>query len=379
MKNLKKVMCLGTSLLMVLSLAACGGSSAPATTAAPAETTAAAAETTAAAAETTAASTEKKSTPTYTFSFAGIGGTETIDTIAMEHAAEKVFEQTNGDIKINVFPASQLGDYIQVYDEVMNGSIEMALIPPCDTYESFGGIPYLPYLGTNLDQFRTLFGEGSWLNTEYAEFQKKYGIHHFGFWTNGFTGFGIVKMKGDDINHLFDINYKHETLIRVPGLESQKIAVGEVMNYPTTTIPYADLYAAMQTGVCDGWVGGGAYSNYSVMADLIHYFLDLRTSVDAYVCMMNEDLFNSLPAEYQEIMTKAMDEMIDEALDALEVQDEQAIQDLQDLGIEVYIPSDEEMSMIMGKAIDELWGTWGVETYGEDVINHLKEEVSQFL
>ena len=49
-----------------------------------------------------------KDTPTYTFSFAGIGGTETIDTIAMQNAADKIYEQTNGDIKINVFPASQL-------------------------------------------------------------------------------------------------------------------------------------------------------------------------------------------------------------------------------------------------------------------------------
>ena len=201
----------------------------------------------------------------------------------------------------------------------------------------------------------------------------------YAFWTNGFTGFGIVDMKGDDIDHLFDTEYAHQTMIRVPGLESQKIAVSEIMNYPSTTIPYADLYSAMQTGVCDGWVGGGAYSNYSVMADLINYFLDLRTSTDAYVCIMNKDLFDSLPAEYQTIMTNAMNERIEEALGALEVQDEQAISDLQELGIEVYIPTDEEMAAIMSKAIDQLWGTWGVETYGQDVIDHLKAEVEQFL
>ena len=329
-------------------------------------------------ASSTSGSEGMKDTPTYTFSFAGIGGTETIDTIAMQNAADKIFEQTNGDIKINVFPASQLGDYIQVYDEIMNGSIEMGLIPPADTYDSFGGIPYLPYLCTNLDQFRTILGEGSWLYDEYKEFQAGYGVHNFGFWTNGFTGFGIVNMKGNDIEHLFDTEYAHETLIRVPGLESQRIAVSEIMNYPSTTIPYADLYSAMQTGVCDGWVGGGAYSNYSVMADLINYFLDLRTSTDAYVCIMNKELFDSLPAEYQTIMTNAMNEMIEEALDALEVQDEQAISDLQELGIEVYIPTDEEMSAIMNKAIDQLWGTWGVETYGQDVIDQLKAEVEKF-
>lgn len=94
---------------------------------------------------------------------------------------------------------------------------------------------------------------------------------------------------------------------------------------------------------------------------------------------MNKDLFDSLPAEYQTIMTNAMNEMIEEALDALEVQDEQAISDLQELGIEVYIPTDEEMAAIMSKAIDQLWGTWGVETYGQDVIDHLKAEVEQFL
>ncbi len=58
--KLRKLAALGTCAAMVLSLAACGGSSTATTTAAaaPAETTAAAAETTAAAAETTAAAAE---------------------------------------------------------------------------------------------------------------------------------------------------------------------------------------------------------------------------------------------------------------------------------------------------------------------------------
>ena len=74
-----------------------------------------------------------------------------------------------------------------------------------------------------------------------------------------------------------------------------------------------------------------------------------------------------------------MNEMIEEALDALQIQDEQAISDLQALGIEVFIPTDEEMSAIMSKAIEDLWGTWGVETYGQDVISQLSKEVEQFI
>ena len=71
--------------------------------------------------------------------------------------------------------------------------------------------------------------------------------------------------------------------------------------------------------------------------------------------------------------------MIEEALDALQIQDEQAISDLQALGIEVFIPTDEEMSAITSKAIEDLWGTWGVETYGQDVISQLSKEVEQFI
>lgn len=63
----------------------------------------------------------------------------------------------------------------------------------------------------------------------------------------------------------------------------------------------------------------------------------------------------------------------------LQIQDEQAISDLQALGIEVFIPTDEEMSAITSKAIEDLWGTWGVETYGQDVISQLSKEVEQFI
>src|SRR5690625_1113415 len=42
--------------------------------------------------------------------------------------AEQVEENTDGRIQMKVFPASQLGDYITIYKEIMEGTIEMGLI-----------------------------------------------------------------------------------------------------------------------------------------------------------------------------------------------------------------------------------------------------------
>ena len=46
----------------------------------------------------------------------------------MKEVAKEVSAKSNGRIDIKIFPANQLGDYTLVYEELIRGTIDMALI-----------------------------------------------------------------------------------------------------------------------------------------------------------------------------------------------------------------------------------------------------------
>lgn len=45
------------------------------------------------------------------------------------------------------------------------------------------------------------------------------------------------------------------------------------MGFSETTISYADLYTALQTGVVDGWTGGMPQLNYTDFKDVINHYV----------------------------------------------------------------------------------------------------------
>jgi TRAP-type C4-dicarboxylate transport system substrate-binding protein len=73
-------------------------------------------------------------------------------TIHQMKFAKEIEEATDGRIQIKVYPANQLGDYIQVYEEVIKGSIEMALISVPSQFDQRLEITYFPYMVENYDQ-----------------------------------------------------------------------------------------------------------------------------------------------------------------------------------------------------------------------------------
>ena len=70
---------------------------------------------------------------------------------------EVVEEKTNGKVKIDIYPAAQLGDWIQVYDELMMGTIDIANTTVPDTYNPQMAAGFLPFLATNYEELRKVF------------------------------------------------------------------------------------------------------------------------------------------------------------------------------------------------------------------------------
>ena len=66
--------------------------------------------------------------PEITLRFAGQLPPEHSGTGYMNEIAKTVAEKSNGRIEIKVYPANQLGDYGLVHQELIKGTIDMAII-----------------------------------------------------------------------------------------------------------------------------------------------------------------------------------------------------------------------------------------------------------
>ncbi len=287
------------------------------------------------------------------------------DVKSLHLAADAIAEKTNGDVNITIYPSNQLGDYTQVYDEVMAGTIDMACITIPTSYDKRLEMLTVPYLVTNYeDAINTFLGESEF-RKQLDAIQLENGVRTLTLYLDGFMGIGATKSISDPMD--FSSNH-NGMLMRCPSMDSYLwTALG--MNYATATIPYSDLYSALQTGVCDGWVGGSAYVNYLNFRDVLKYFSDSRYIMEIIVVIINEDTWNRLPDEYKEIVSTTFQEESLAVAKARETLDEQAMKDMADMGIEIHVPTQEELDAMRAHFQAEVWPKYkevlGDELYGK--------------
>lgn len=279
---------------------------------------------------------------------------------AVRRIAEKVESETNGGLTLDIYSDSVLGDYTAVFDEVRMGTIDMAVQSFSGQYDPAFEIGYLPYLFTNYDEASKVLSEGS--NTYQLITNKcdENGLVFLGYFVEGFVQVGMVK----PVDNMGDPNAPKTQLVRCPAIESGRLAM-DCQGFPTVTIPYADLYTAMQTGVCDGWLGGTAELNYVGFRDVIKYLYVVNQQMENNSGIVNKEKFASLPEEYQTVLMNAFAEETAASFDRAKTTDDTNFKALKDYGIEIVELSQDELSALADKVRTDTWDK-DFEMYGED-------------
>lgn len=273
-------------------------------------------------------------------------------TISAQAAADKIEEETGGNVKITIYPSDQLGDYTSVYEEVMKGTIDMTINTMVTTYDSNLEMLTIPYLASSYEEAKEIFcNPDSYFFQTVRDEQRNLNLETLGIYVSGAMGVGAAKPLAD----VMDPTVAKPALIRCPSMDSYLWTAKDGFNFNTVTINYSELYSSLQTGVCDGWVGGGAYVNYLNFRDVLDYFCDARYIFENIVCIMNKELYDSMPAEYQTIITEAFQESSNVFVDEMEALDTQAMEDMAAMGIEIYTPTEEEFETMREHFRTNVW------------------------
>jgi tripartite ATP-independent transporter DctP family solute receptor len=258
---------------------------------------------------------------------------------------KKMVEQkTAGRVKVDIYPANQLGKEREQFEGVKLGTIEMCMIAEGPMAGFFSeimviGIPYL--YANEITAWRSL--DGAFGKTLFEEMRKKTGVRALGIGENGFRNFTnrVRPIKSpDDIKGL-----------KIRTMENPAhMAMVKAMGASPTPIAWGEVYMALQQGVVDGQENPVSVIEVAKFNEVQKYL-----TLDGHVysilpILINDKFFMSLPPDIQKTIEDTTKTIVavQRGQNVKKVYD--GVKSLQDKGMEVYSPTDKELQMFREKS-----------------------------
>lgn len=360
-KKVKKLAALFLVLSLVFALSACGGNNGASGGQTSAPGTSGSGD---------SGSSDSGSGASVTLKMANQHSSDTVANQLDQEMCKRIEEETDGRIKIELYSDSALGDYTNVFDELMVGTIDMAHISPVETYDSRVSVTMLPYLAFSYDELLKVYAEDGFLFGQLNEALGSLGIHLGGVFCEGFNGVGSMQ---ELTNHAVP-NAEKGAIIRSPMMDVYSLCLQD-MGFRVSSMPYSDTYTAMQTGVVAGLAGGTAQVNYMTFRDLIKAFYDYRYIQEATMILFSQKTWDTFSAEDQETITKIIRETCEKAATMAEDANNEYMEKMEAEGIKVFTFTDEELAGFAESCRANVWPQLA-KNYPDGFLEAVQESLS---
>ncbi len=249
---------------------------------------------------------------------------------------------TKGRVKVEIYPNSQLYKDKEELEALQLGSVQM-LAPSLSKFGPLGAKQFemfdLPYLFRTEQQFVDVTG-GKIGQSLLASLDNK-GIKGLAIWSGGFHVFSANKplLKPADLKGL---------KMRIPSSKVLDASL-RLMGALPQTMPFSEVYQALQTGVVDGTENIlSSYTSQKYYEVQKHITLTNHTHT-GYAVVVNRKFWEGLPADIQAALTDAMKQATDYEMHLVVQENQDALAELRkNSRVQVHDLSDAER---------ELWRT----------------------
>ncbi len=308
--------------------------------------------------------------PKHTLKFAGTYAPDHPGSIAQQEIADEVFKATNGEVKIEVFVGGQLGDYTQVYEDVMRGNIDMGWLYITGQYNTALEISSLPYLTTSWEGIKKIFSPGSYFYSAYEKAHADCDVKLLALYVDGFVNLVMVKEPVEPLSPTAD----HKVKLRIPPTDAFKVTM-DALNWDTVTINWSDVYTAMQTGVCDGYIGSSAVLVYYTFRDLTKYYNEMRAYTETLSYVINQDMWNKLSPEHQKAIQEACQRQAAKSIEEAASKETTYQQKMADeYGVKIVVPDQAELDALAAHVRQNIWPKFE-KAYGQELIRGLIDSI----
>lgn len=257
-------------------------------------------------------------------------------TKGIELFAEKVEEKTDGRVKFDMFLDGQLGGEREIIEQVQLGSIDLTVatggvvgsfVPELSVLE-------MPFLFKDVEEaYKILDGE---IGDQLVEKIDSQGFKTFGIWENGMRH--LVNNKKTIKSPEDTKGMKMRTMENDLYLETYR-----ALGTDPTPIAFPETYTSLEQGVVDGQDLSLGVMVTTKMYEVQDYFTDTGIYYAAAPMFMNQDKFESLPEDVQEIFIEVGEEVTQEQRQINQDMETEQLEYLEEQGVEIYVPTEKEM------------------------------------
>ncbi len=284
--------------------------------------------------------------------------------------ADAVEEETDGSLKVQIFPNSSLAEATEQYDVMQQGAIDMSVFPL--DYAS-GRVPQfsitlMPALVRNHAQAQAW--QGSPMGDRLVEIMDEHGSMPVVWIWNA----GAIGVKGEPIQSPDDV--KPGMTMRAAGAYVEKML--EDAGAGITSLPSSEIYTAMQTGVLDAAVTStGSFASYNLF-EQVDSFTSPTENTFWFMfepLIISNQSYDKLCAEHQEAVTKVGEELQEFAYTASEEDDARVEKVFADAGVEVVQMEDDDFAQ-WEELAKKQWDAFANEVDGGQELLDLAQDVS---
>jgi len=287
---------------------------------------------------------------------------------------QEIEEKSGGQIKFSLFPAGQLGDWMEMSEQMMRGAIQIGILPVSPAYNKSLQIRVLPYSVMNWNEAKMAFsGENPFLFEVLAGEMDKIGLKALGVVAEGFGGAGFAKVPDFDV--VDPDGDKRGLKIRVPSGNQAFESLAKELGYIPASVPWGEIYIALQTGLVDCQIGGQPYNTYSSFLDITKMWVQLNTHFQHSFVYMNKKAWESLSPELQLIVQETTRKYADTSYALAEAEDKKFMEEMEKAGIKIVVPTDEQLEKIASKIRKNTWPIME-EVIGKEIMDKVLAELS---
>lgn len=248
----------------------------------------------------------------------------------------KVQEYSNGTITITHFPDNQLGNDEQSFAMAQTGECDIAVGSTSSVATTYNDLYIydIPYMFLNKQEVYDVGFNGE-AGKAILDGFSNYGLKGLAFWENGFRN---VTTNNKDIASVGDLKgLKIRTMANEIHLEAWK-----AMGANPTPMAFGELFTAMQQGTVDGQENPLGIITGNKFEEIEKYCTLTEHVYTPYYVVMNLEKWNSLSAEQQDALTRALAETTQRQYELSQQYEDEAVGVMEAAGCKVRTLTDAE-------------------------------------
>jgi len=236
--------------------------------------------------------------------FSHVVAPDTPKGLAAEKFKQLAEQNTNGRVRVDIFPNSLLYKDNEEFEALQNGSVQM-LAPSLSKFGPIGVREFelfdLPYIFPNREVLhRVMDGEAG--RSLFKKLSSK-GLTGLAYWDNGFKQMSSNR----PMQKVTDLNGLKVRIQSSKVLEAQMKALG----MKPQVMPFSEVYPALQQGIVDG--AENPVSNFYTqnMHEVQKHLTISNHGYLGYAVIVNKKFWDELPADIRNALNQAMKETTD--------------------------------------------------------------------